>query len=250
MRGSCARRRCVCGGNRQTRCTHDEFGRMLRHDALLPALEDDRSQMLASGAVLWKQLRPQIGVGVDDHDGAATTTPDRMSGTKRHDRAADALDDNCLAFVPRNFKAIRFWCTRDIAVAQIDSEQVTVRCWLSNFWRHGYSIGAAGGGGRTRTCTSFRTEDFKSSMSAVPSRPRPRPAHRFLNFSLTSRMRFCRASSSASACVLRWRSASSCSSMPLFAPTIHLSMYCTQVGRWPSSDLKTRAWCIMPRRRG
>src|SRR5882724_9807518 len=99
--------------------------------------------------------------------------------------------------------------------------------------------------GHDMTLASWSTEDNVQSGRHVDRR-----AQRFLTFSLTSRMRFCRSSSSASAFVLRCRSASSCSSMPLFAPPIHLSTYWTQVGRWPSSDLKTSAWCIMPRRRG
>jgi len=90
---------------------------MLLHDAL-PGLQDDRPLMFSSGAVLRKQDRPAVGVGIDDRDGSTAAKPDRPARTEHVDRLSDARYDMLLPLVQRDC-IDRFGARVDVPVAQI-----------------------------------------------------------------------------------------------------------------------------------
>jgi hypothetical protein len=145
---------------------------MLLDDRPLPELQDDRPPVLSSGAMLREQDGPCVPVGIDDRDGAAATRPNRVTRTDRGNRVDDALDDVRLALVERNMEAVGPARAADVTVAQIHPEQVAIHWELRSAKQVGCSHGDDGRGGRSRTCKSLRTEDFKSSAVAVSPRPR------------------------------------------------------------------------------
>ena len=73
--------------------------RVLLHDVSLPRLEYDRALVFSTGAVLWEQNRPSVGIGVDDHDDTAPAKSDRVTGAERGDGIGDSLDDSLLTLV-------------------------------------------------------------------------------------------------------------------------------------------------------
>ena len=78
--------------------SHKGFG-VLLHDVSLPRLQYDRSLVFSTGAVLWEQNRPSVGIGIDHHDDTASAKPDRVTGAERSDGIGGSLDDSLLTLV-------------------------------------------------------------------------------------------------------------------------------------------------------
>ena len=110
-----------------------ELDGLLLHDILLPGLQDDRTLMFSSGAVLRKQDRPVVGVGVDDRDGSTAARPDWSAGTEHADRVSDARYDILLPLVQRDLQSVGSARASDVPIAQIHPEQVAVRRVLRDF---------------------------------------------------------------------------------------------------------------------
>lgn len=110
-----------------------ELDGMLLHDSLLPGLQDDRPLMFSSGAVLRKQDRPAVGVGIDDRDGSTTAKPNRPARTEHVDRPSAARYDMLLPLVQRDLQSVGSARASDVPVAQIHPEHVAVGRVLRDF---------------------------------------------------------------------------------------------------------------------
>jgi len=97
-------------------------------DRPLPVREDDRSLVLATGAVLWEQLDPLRRICLHD-DALLTPAPRnrdpvvRAHGTNRTDALAD---DAGISRVAVDAQAPRPRVPGDAAVAEIEAEEIRV----------------------------------------------------------------------------------------------------------------------------
>jgi len=106
--------------------TSYELSGIPHDDLALPAIENDHPLVLVSRPVLRKQAWPPIVIGVDDGHGALPPKANRMARPQIPDRSHRLADDDVVVTMQVNVKPIRACRAIDIAVAEIEAEEIAI----------------------------------------------------------------------------------------------------------------------------
>ena len=107
----------------------EELARVAIDDRDLPVDQTDRTLVFHPPPVLWKDAWPMLPIGGDGDASYARHDAYRpiLDFTNTRDRCPSEVDEKRIPDVLEDPQAIRAWVTRDVAVAEVQTEQVGIR---------------------------------------------------------------------------------------------------------------------------